>query len=36
VDFASNQNAANNTGLVGQAITKFGRRTIMLGVKFDF
>jgi hypothetical protein len=36
VDFANNQNSANNTGFIGQAATKFGRRTIMLGVKFDF
>jgi hypothetical protein len=36
VDFTGNQNAANDTGYVGRPTTYYGRRTIMLGVKFDF
>lgn len=35
MDFAQNVNA-KNAGYIGQATTKFGRRTIMLGVKFEF
>jgi hypothetical protein len=35
MDFSNNQNA-KDAGYIGHAVTKFGRRTIMLGVKFEF